>query len=80
MKYTRIAYNLMDLLGDIAGIYELIIGFAGILFYRISEHSFIITVIKKMFLINTGGREDIMGVDNKTECYHNHDKIRALFM
>jgi len=43
----------MDLLGDLAGIYELLIGFVGIVFYTISEHSFILEAVGRLFLINT---------------------------
>jgi len=47
----------MDLLGDIAGIYELLVGCMGIIFYRVSEHAFILAAIKRLFLINTEDEE-----------------------
>ena len=43
----------MDLLGDLAGIYELLKGFMGIIFYKISEHTFILAAVGRLFLINT---------------------------
>lgn len=43
----------MDLLGDIGGIYELIIGFMGVYMYLISHYSFNLLAIKKMYLVKT---------------------------
>ena len=51
-KHTRIAYNLFNLLSDLAGIFELIVGFTGIVFYKISKKNFVINAIMKMFYIN----------------------------
>ena len=49
----RVTYQIMDLLGDIAGIYELIIGFVGAYMFLISKLSFNIKAIKKMYLVKT---------------------------
>ena len=72
----------MDLLGDIAGIYELIVGFTGILLYKIAEHSFIMTVIKEMFFINIAGNDKLFKKHKNHfhECYYHEDKIKQLFM
>ena len=43
----------MDLLGDIAGIYELILGFIGAYMNLFSQFSFTSKAIKKMYLIKT---------------------------
>ena len=39
--------------GDIAGVYELIVGVCGILLYSLSKHRFVLNAISKLFLINT---------------------------
>ena len=52
-NYKRIAYNFLDFIGDIAGIYDLIYVVIGIFIYPISKHSFILSAMKKMFLVKT---------------------------
>ena len=47
----RNTYNWMDLIGDIAGIFELIKAFFGILIFRISKISFYMSAMKKLFLV-----------------------------
>ena len=41
----------MDLLGDIAGIAELVKSFIGLLIFKISKISFYISAMKKLFLV-----------------------------
>ena len=43
----------MDLLGDLAGIFELIKGFLGAYMYLVSQISFNIAAIKKIYLVST---------------------------
>lgn len=57
MNFQRDSYNIMDVIGDIAGIYELIKMIFGFILYRVSEHSFVLTAIRSLFLINTEDKE-----------------------
>ena len=41
----------MDVLGDIAGVYEFLIQIFGIVLFRISSHSFTVNAIKKLFYV-----------------------------
>jgi hypothetical protein len=52
-KHTRAIYGFLDLLGDLGGVTEVIMITFGILFYPISEHSFIMTATKKLFMART---------------------------
>lgn len=52
VQYSGIAYGFFDLFGDIAGIYELIVGFFGLVLGTISYHSFVLSALKRLFLIN----------------------------
>ena len=47
----------MDLFGDIAGIYELIIGFLGTYISLFSKISFNIEAIQKMYFVKTKEKE-----------------------
>ena len=49
----RNTYNWMDLIGDIAGIFELIKTIFGILIFRISKISFYMSAMKKLFLVKS---------------------------
>ena len=51
--YTREVYNIWDLIGDIAGIYELIVSFFGIVLYSVAKHRFVLSAISNMYFINT---------------------------
>ena len=52
-QYQRVSYNLLGLIGDIGGVFELFVSVSGILFYSIAEHSFILSAMKKQFLVKT---------------------------
>ena len=52
-QHTRQVSGIFDVLQNIAGIYELIIGFFGIFLYSVSKNKFVISAISKMFLIKT---------------------------
>ena len=49
--HMRDAYNLLDFLDNIAGIYDLVKGFLGVMIFQFSYHSFILSAIKKLFLV-----------------------------
>ena len=51
MEHSRNAYSLMELLGDIAGLFELIQTISGVLIFRISKISFYISAMKKLFWV-----------------------------
>jgi hypothetical protein len=44
-------------MGDLGGLIELYSVILGVIFYRISNHSFILTAMKRLFLINTDDPE-----------------------
>ena len=52
-QHMRNVYNIMDLLGDIAGIYELITLYVAILANQIAQESFIIVALKKFFFVKS---------------------------
>ena len=52
-KYNRQIYNLFDLLGDLGGVTEIIMLSFGFFLYSVSEHSFYLTAIKKLFYART---------------------------
>ena len=53
MNHLRVSYNLINLLGDIAGVHGTIVGFFGIVFFSISKFCFTLSLIKKFYLIDT---------------------------
>ena len=53
MTNQRIVYSLMDYLGDMGGIYELVVRALGVFIFSISNHSFIVSSMKRMFLVKT---------------------------
>ena len=53
IQYTREVYNIWDLIGDIAGIYELMVAFFGLILYSVAKNNFVVSAISKLFLINT---------------------------
>ena len=44
---------MVDCLGDLGGLIDIIIGFAALLIHPITYHSYILNVIKKMFYVHT---------------------------
>ena len=57
VQYKRVSYNVLDLIGDIGGVFELFVSLCGILFNSIAEHSFVLSAMKKIFLIKTSEPE-----------------------
>ena len=49
----RQAYSLLDVLGDIAGMFELISAVLGLVLYKVSEHSFQLKALNRLFLVST---------------------------
>ena len=52
-EHSRQSYSLIDLFGDLGGIFELLTGSIGLLLFQVSEHSFIVTALKNLFMIST---------------------------
>ena len=63
----------MDVIGDIGGVYEVLIQFFGFFLFRISLHSFKLNVIKHLFFVQTKD-EDIF--KSKNEHHGSHNKKR----
>ena len=51
--HNRIIYSVIDLLGDIGGVFELLTRMVGLLVVSFSTHSFTLSAIKKLFLVKT---------------------------
>lgn len=63
--HDRAVYGVIDLLGDLGGVLEVIMVFTGIIFFPISEHHFILQATKRMFLARSSKRDDLF-LDKKT--------------
>ena len=85
--HQRSIYGVIDLLGDLGGVTEVIMILFGFFLYPISEHSFILKVSKKMFLGRTKDEQMFVvpdDVDGKTkvddkklgENFRNHRVMR----
>ena len=57
MSHSREVYNLLDLMGDLGGIIEVLIFGCSFFVTPISEHSFILKALKKLFLAKTVHKE-----------------------
>ena len=53
MMHGRRIYSLFDLLGDLGGVTEVVMLCFGFMLYPISEHSFYLKAIKKLFIART---------------------------
>jgi hypothetical protein len=61
--HSREVYHIMDLIGDIGGVLEVFITIFGILLFPVSEHSFVMKALEKLFLART--LDDSMFVKTK---------------
>ena len=73
MEYERQAYNLIDLLGDLGGVAEVIIGTFGIFLFPISEFSFNLSALKKLFT----ARQRLNKESGRTETIHYPIKLTS---
>jgi len=62
---------LLDLLGDLGGVTEIVMLSFGFLMYPLSEHSFILKAAKKLFLARTN--------DHEMFAYTKLDKQRIMY-
>ena len=51
--HERVIYSVLDLLGDLGGVIEIIILAFGIFIFPISRHSFYTAALKRMFMART---------------------------
>lgn len=82
--HSRTVYGVIDLLGDLGGVLEVIMVFTGAIFLPLSEHHFILQAAKRMFIARTKdptifqdkskGRCNT-GNNNKILGKVNHDKL-----
>jgi hypothetical protein len=56
--HQREIYGILDVIGDLGGVLDVIIFIFGLLLFPISEHSFIMKALQKLFLARTD-KEDI---------------------
>ena len=57
IKHVRVVYDLLGVLGDLGGVTEVIMLFFGFFLEPISEHSFMLKAIKKLFLARTNDND-----------------------
>jgi hypothetical protein len=50
IEYERKVYNLLDLFGDLGGFVEVLIGIAAVFICPLSEFSFNLSAIKKLYV------------------------------
>ena len=65
MEYTHIKYGFGDFLSDIGGVSELIIFCFGIFLYPLSENSFLLKAIKKLYTARTRNMILLQKVDGQ---------------
>ena len=53
IEHSREIYNIMDLIGDLGGVMEIITTLCGIFIFPISEHSFTLKALESLYLGRT---------------------------
>lgn len=53
IEHTREIYNLLDVIGDLGGVIDIVILLIGFFVFPYSEHNFYLKAIQKMFLART---------------------------
>ena len=56
-NFQRASYDILDLIGDLGGVLEMMIMFFGLIFFSVSYHSFNLSAFKKLFLVKTHDNE-----------------------
>lgn len=54
---ARKVYDLLDLLGDVGGIMEVVLIVFGTILYSVAEHSFHIQALKRLFKVKTSQQD-----------------------
>jgi len=74
VKHTRKVYGWIDLLGDLGGVTEVIMIVFGFFLFPISEHSFFLKAIKKLYLVRT--EDNSMFLPNNDEKLAKFEKFK----
>ena len=53
IEHSRAIYSFLDLLGDLGGVTEVMMIVFSFFLYPISEHSFVVKAMKKLFIART---------------------------
>jgi len=53
IHFERITYNIMDILSDIGGVYQVFLSMFGFIFYSISKQAYTLKLIEKLFFVKT---------------------------
>ena len=72
-KFNRTIYNIFDLLGDLGGVVEVVMIIFGSFLYSVSEVSFYLTAIGKLFYARTV--DEKMFHDGKTNKYNDRNLL-----
>ena len=65
--HTRKSYNLLDLIGDLGGVLEIVITLFGIFLCPVAEHSFILKALQKLYLARTKQDDMLLKKHKKTK-------------
>ena len=74
MKHERDIYNFLDLIGDLGGVLEVFLVFFAFFIEPISEHSFYMKALSKLFVANTKEKKYFKKDYKKRKLGHNVDK------
>mgnify|MGYP001094581193 CR=1 FL=1 len=77
-KQHRTVYGILDLLGDVGGIMDILIIIFGVFLFPLSHHSFLDTATKKFFYARTKDDKDFGKVAD-SENFPNDKKIKISF-
>ena len=79
IRHVRYIYGLLDILGDLGGVTEVIMLLFGFLLYPISEHSFILQALRRLYRARTTDgslfKEEAHHCQKKDNC---HSKSKSL--
>ena len=56
MILERSIYGVLDLIGDIGGVLEVLVSVVGILMYPLTEYSFVLKALQKLYLARTSNK------------------------
>ena len=53
MSHSRQKYGILDLMGDLGGVAQVVISVMGFFLFPFSEHNFVIKALQKMYNVRT---------------------------